>query len=295
MEMHQVRYFLAVARTLNFTRAADECNVTQPSLTRAIQQLEQEFGGDLFRRERPHAQLTELGQRMLPLLQQCHDSATSASSLASLLKRGEISALRVALSHTVALSALLPCVIELRKRFKDMELKILRGTPTELLQLLRDNAAELAIASSIEAEWERLDRWALYSETFDLVASRRHRLAGRDTATIDDLRNETLLTRSYCEHAATLMDWCRKAGLSTERSHELSSRHDLVELLEQEFGVALAPQSEPLRGDLMRMRVEGLDVRRTVFLYGVAGRQRTPVGMAVMNYLRAADWSKFTA
>ena len=51
MEMHQVRYFLAVARTLNFTRAADECNVTQPSLTRAIKQLEAELGGDLFRRE----------------------------------------------------------------------------------------------------------------------------------------------------------------------------------------------------------------------------------------------------
>ena len=78
MEMHQVRYFLAVARTLNFTRAAEECNVAQPSLTRAIKQLEDELGGDLFRRERPHAQLTELGQRMLPLLQQCYDSALGA-------------------------------------------------------------------------------------------------------------------------------------------------------------------------------------------------------------------------
>jgi len=63
MEMHQVRYFLAVARVLNFTRAADECNVTQPSLTRAIKQLESELGGDLFRRERPAAQLTELRGR----------------------------------------------------------------------------------------------------------------------------------------------------------------------------------------------------------------------------------------
>src|SRR6516162_9497518 len=71
MEMHQVRYFLGVARTLNFTRAAEECNVAQPSLTRAVRQLEEELGGDLFRRERPHAQLTELGQRMQPLLQQC--------------------------------------------------------------------------------------------------------------------------------------------------------------------------------------------------------------------------------
>ena len=54
MEMHQVRYFLAVARTLNFTRAAEECNVAQPSLTRAIKLLEGELGGDLFRRERRH-------------------------------------------------------------------------------------------------------------------------------------------------------------------------------------------------------------------------------------------------
>ena len=68
MEMHQIRYFLAAARTLNFTRAAEECNVAQPSLTRAIKQLEAELGGDLFRRERPQAQLTELGTRMVPLL-----------------------------------------------------------------------------------------------------------------------------------------------------------------------------------------------------------------------------------
>src|ERR1700751_4007550 len=78
MEMHQVRYFLAVAQLLNFTRAADACNVTQPSLTRAIKQLEAELGGDLFRRERPAAQLTELGLRMHPLLKQYYEAAVGA-------------------------------------------------------------------------------------------------------------------------------------------------------------------------------------------------------------------------
>ena len=73
MEMHQVRYFLATVSELNFTKAAEKCNVTQPSLTRAIKQLEDELGGDLFRRERPQAQLTELGQRMHPLLKQCYE------------------------------------------------------------------------------------------------------------------------------------------------------------------------------------------------------------------------------
>ena len=50
--MQQIRYFITLAQTLNFTRAADVCNVTQPALTRAIKQLEGELGGDLIRRER---------------------------------------------------------------------------------------------------------------------------------------------------------------------------------------------------------------------------------------------------
>ena len=62
MEMHQVRYFLAAARLLNFTRAAIECHVSQPSLTKAIQKLEDEFGAPLFRRERARTHLTELGK-----------------------------------------------------------------------------------------------------------------------------------------------------------------------------------------------------------------------------------------
>src|SRR5215510_12618596 len=108
MEMHQVRYFLAAATELNFTKAAEKCNVSQPSLTRAIKQLEGELGGDLFRRERPHAQLTELGERMFPLLKQCYDSALGARSLASSLKSREIGILRLGLSRTIDLDLIVP-------------------------------------------------------------------------------------------------------------------------------------------------------------------------------------------
>lgn len=101
METHQIRYFLAVARHVNFTRAAEECNVSQPALTRAIKLLEDEFGGDLFRRERNLSHLTELGQRMLPLVQQCYESALGAVNLAKAVKRGEIATLRLALSRTI--------------------------------------------------------------------------------------------------------------------------------------------------------------------------------------------------
>jgi len=63
MELHQVRYYVALCKALNFTRAAEACNVTQPALTRAIQRLEEELGGPLFQRERNLTQLTELGRR----------------------------------------------------------------------------------------------------------------------------------------------------------------------------------------------------------------------------------------
>jgi hypothetical protein len=137
MEMHQVRYFLAVARVLNFTRAADECNVTQPSLTRAIKQLEAELGGDLFRRERPAAQLTELGQRMHPLLKQCYEAATGARELASSFKSGEVGALRIALTHSVDLSLLIPHLDQIKRMFNRLEFRFLRGNAREVAEFLK--------------------------------------------------------------------------------------------------------------------------------------------------------------
>ena len=70
MELHEIRYFLAVCQTLNFTRAAEQCNVSQPALTRAIQKMEAELGGLLFSRERNNTHYTELGRLMQPHLEE---------------------------------------------------------------------------------------------------------------------------------------------------------------------------------------------------------------------------------
>src|SRR5215468_3559498 len=149
MEMHQVRYFLATVSELNFTKAAERCNVTQPSLTRAIKQLED----DLFRRERPQAQLTELGQRMYPLLKQCYESALGARSLASAIKSGEVGTLRLGLSRTINPELLTPYLRELSRLFERLELKLLRGTAGEVVELLKKGEAELAIAADLDQEW----------------------------------------------------------------------------------------------------------------------------------------------
>lgn len=293
MEMHQVRYFLAVAETLNFTRAAGECNVAQPSLSNAIRQLEEELGGDLFRRERPHAQLTDLGQRIQPLLQQCYEGALGARSLALSVKSGEVGSLRIALSATIETALVMPYILELRKHFKHLDVKLMRGTVTQVAEFMKNGSAELAIASSLGKIWDRLDTWPLFTEAYALMVSRRHRLAGCRSVHLSDLSSEALLIRTYSEHIDSLMTLLRSQNFPLDRTHEVPSEHDLELFLDKGLGVAFVPQSALFSDCVKRIPITGLDIQRTVSLYGVAGRQRTAVANMIMKMLRASDWSHY--
>jgi len=292
MEMHQIRYFLAAARTLNFTRAAEECHVAQPSLTRAIQQLEEELGGDLFRRERKLSHLTDLGQRMLPLMQQCFDMAQGAKSLASAVKRGEVASLRLALSHTIDISLLVPFLSELNRAFNGLELKFLRGNGIEIAEKLKQGDAELGIAGPLDESWARFDVWPLFTESFSLVVNAKHRLAGKPAVDLDELTQERLLLRPYCEQAEQLTAFLRSRNITSAHTHELSSERDLLSLLEANIGVAVVPRSVEIPATLTRLPINELSLNRTVYLYAVAGRARGGPASTFMKQLNSADWTR---
>jgi hypothetical protein len=95
-----------------------------------------------YRRERPQAQLIELGERTHPLMKQIYDSALGTRSLAASIKTGELGSLRLALSHTIEFDPLIPHVKELKRLFVRLELKLLRGTTTEVLDLLKNAEVE---------------------------------------------------------------------------------------------------------------------------------------------------------
>jgi DNA-binding transcriptional LysR family regulator len=295
MEMHQVRYFLAVSRTLNFTRAAEECHVAQPSLTRAIKQLEEELGAELFRRERNLTHLTEFGQRMLPLLQQCYDSAASAKALASSFKAGAVAPLSIALSTAVDLALLVPDLTELMRTFDGLELRFLRGSREQLVEFLKKGDAELAVAGPLGESWERLDAWPLFTERMCLAVSKQHPLANRDAIEPDDLANERLLMRTYCEVADEFENFLKGRQLHTVISHKIVSERDLVTLIEANLGVGMIPESTPRSETIRLIETNGLDLRRTIYLYGVAGRQRSPAANALFRLMRAGDWSRYAA
>ena len=290
MEMHQIRYFLAVARTLNFTRAAEECGVSQPALTRAIQQLEDELSGKLLRREGKLTHLTDLGERMLPLVQQCYESALAAKVLATSFRKGAAQALSLALSDTIALRPLLPCLGELQRSFKGLQLKIVRGSGEEVSQCLKKGQADLAVAGPLGESWERLDAWPLFEESILLTVPPGHRLASRQTVELGQLAQECLLVASNCELAAATARALDEHGVVAAHTHQLDSQHDLLVALQAGLGVAFLPQSAVGGTQLRQLPVPGLEMSRQVSLYVVAGRQRAPAGEALLKLLRARAW-----
>ena len=166
MEMQQVRYFLSVARVLNFTRAAEECNVTQPALTRAIKQLEDELGGDLIRREGRNTHLTDLGNRMQPFLQQCYESAQTAKLLATKIKKGEVPTLSLAVSRTLDLVHLMRSLSEMHRSFPGLQLKLRRGTGAQIAAMLKNGEVDLAVGGPMGESWDRLETWPMFSEAW---------------------------------------------------------------------------------------------------------------------------------
>ncbi len=282
MEMYQVRYFLSVARALNFTRAAGECGVAQPSLSRAIKQLEGELGGELFRRERP----TELGHRMLRILTRCFESAAAAQALAARIGKGGALALRVALSPTIGVELVLAALREATRPFVGLELVVRREDATGTLDLLKTGEVEVAIsaASILEAQpW--LEQFPLFDEGFLLISAREHRLANSAGVGLEDIREERIVLPRHAEHGDVLA-----ALAPSKRRHDAWSDADMAAFVGAGMGVAICPSSFPRSESLVATPIEGCDLRRTVSAFGAAGRQRSAAATMLINLLRAADW-----
>ena len=291
MEFHQVRYFLAVCETLNFTRAADDCNVSQPSLSRAIKLLEAELGGDLFRRERTLTHLTDLGQTVLPALRQAYDSTLAAKTLAkSYLKEGHVP-LRLALSRSLDMDLLAPVLGEITTAFPRIEIKMFRGPPNEIDERMRNGELEIAIAAMPGDGWERYDAKHLYVETFGLLMSRQHGLANEGSVALGRLETERLLCRPQCEMAARVVERLAEEGIREVGTHEVPLIDDMTGLVRARFGIGIMPAGRRLPDDVCESALENVDLSRKIHVVTVAGRPHSPAACALKTLLRAKDWS----
>jgi len=210
MEMHQVRYFLAVANELNFTKAAEKCNVAQPSLTRAIKLLEAEFGGPLFHRERTNTHLSELGRMVRPHLQHILEDSYQAKRLAGDFSKLRSSKLKVGVMCTIAPNQLVDLFSSLHSRYPGLELELTDASARQLDARLLEGDLEVAIyCLPGETPHERLHVMPLFREQMMIVVHPGHPLAMHNTIRLPDLEGQPYLNRVNCEfYGCSLFDGC---------------------------------------------------------------------------------------
>ena len=150
----------------------------------------------------------------------------------------------------------------------------------------------IRIAPSCGEGWDRLDAWPLFSEGFVLLVHAGHPLASRESVSLDDLRDERLLVRTYCEHADQFSALLTTNGIDTEFCFKVSCERDLVALVVAGQGVGIVPHSISTPDTIRRIPIKDLELTRLLQLYGVGGRRRTAAANAILKMLRGADWSR---
>src|SRR5262245_32893483 len=130
--MHQVRYFPTLCQELNFTRAAEKCNVAQPALTRAVKLLEDELGGPLFHRERARTHLSELGQAVRPYLEEVLRQSQQAKRLATNFIELKGTPLKLGVMCTIGPNNFVALLANLQTQHPGIELQIMDAGASEL-------------------------------------------------------------------------------------------------------------------------------------------------------------------
>jgi DNA-binding transcriptional LysR family regulator len=290
MEMHQVRYFLAVCDTLNFTRAAEICNVTQPALTRAVQKLEEELGGLLLRREHNLTHLTDFGRLIRPHLEQLVVNAEAARSTAEQFLRMDGAPVTLGVMCTVGPARFMGFLADFRLAHPGCELTLIEGTPDRLAELLVEGKLDVAVMAQPKPFSDRIEVTPLYLERFCVAFPTGHRFRERNAIPIADVAGETYLRRVNCEYRDHLRDRCAERGVSVQVGFQ-SEREDWIQMMVAAgFGICFIPEFSPTIPGVQTRVVIDPEVVREVSLVCMAGRRFSPAVAAFVRAVRAYKW-----
>ena len=282
--MHQVRYFLTVCETLNFTRAADRCHVAQPSLTRAIKKLEDELGGLLFRRERASTHLTELGRLMRPHLQRIHEATHAARSDASSYQELDLAPLHIGVMTSLSPQRFVNFFKRIKDEIHSLDLKLTIAPASEIIAAMSRGDIDIAFLESLDLP-SRFVALAVFDEAYMVAFPREHSLASNDAVPLSAVnRQPCLLPVGFMEsHAATVVP----SGICS--GHEDSDWIQAAAL--RENCCALVPQSSlPIDGIVVRPVAMPAPMR-TISLVTLAGRKHTPAVELAVKTARRHRWT----
>ncbi len=290
MELHEIRYFLAVNRTLNFTRAAQLCHVSQPALTRAIQKMEDELGGLLFSRERNNVHLTELGRMLEPHLSEMITRAEAAKDTASRFLRLDCAPLRLGVMCTIGPMRFVNFLGRFRTAHPGVDITLTEALPDRLCELLEQGALDVTLMARPHGFAATLQRQPLYRERFVIACAAGHPIARRNVVRVAELDGQACLARIDCEYRDVLGETCAANGARLVRCFRSEREDWILTMVAAGMGICFLPEfSNTIPGVVSRPVIDP-PIEREVCLLTVSGRRWSPPLSAFVQAVRQYRW-----
>jgi DNA-binding transcriptional LysR family regulator len=292
MELDQARYFIAAAEHLNFTRAAEACHVSQPSLTVAIKKLEEEFGGPLFHREGKRILLSELGHRLRPFISQMAEQAETVRQAAKDFRLLKQVPLRLGIMNTIGPTRLTALLADFKENHPGVELGVYEGALADLQGRLDAGELDMAVLHAPGGHAPGTRTTQLYRERYVVIVPPGHPFERLDTVRLCDTHGKAYVDRLACELRETVMTVCGQAGIELYANFR-SEREDWIQgMVMSGMGFAFMPEYSVTHTGLLRRPLVEPSVDREVCLVTMAGRQLSPAGHV---FLRAAQTHRWGA
>ena len=286
MQIHHIRYFLAVCNALNFTKAAELSNVSQPALSRAIHQLEMEVGGLLLRRERNLTQLTDLGNLMKPHFEKIIDGLGDIKKESKRFLTTDSAKLKLGVMCTIGPTRFAGILGHFSKEVKGMTVQFDEDSLSSIKRKLESGEVEIALIASSEILESDLHCQALYRERFVVAFPPGHRFAKMKTVAFADTDGENYLSRTHCEYYDHLTELTNKSGAVHNDVYE-SEREDWIQnLVLGGMGICFMPEFSIVVPGLQTRPLAEPEVWRDVCIATVPGRRYSGAAKSFMKCAR---------
>lgn len=189
MELRQLKYFVTVAKTLNFSEAAKKLFITQGTLSQQVKQLEDELGSQLLSRTSHSVALTEAGEELLPIAKRTLDESENCRRKMSELRGVLTGSLSIGVTHSFSV-LLGGAVRDFIKKYPGVKLKIYYKTATELMEMLKDGDLDLFLAFKPAQLSDDIQADTLFSSRLSVVMRKSHPLAVKKIISIEDLKSQ---------------------------------------------------------------------------------------------------------
>ncbi len=245
MELRHLRYFVAVASELHFTRAAERLGIGQPPLSQQIQQLEQEVGTPLFIRDRRGVALTEAGQAFLADAQLVLAGAERAKEAARRIGNGEVGTLAIGFTVSTSIHPFVPRLIRTyRFRHPGVGVTLVEQPTMQLVERVQNGSIDLAFVRAPAPQLPGIRIDTILSEPMLAVVPSVHPLAARDAIELNELAGEPFIL--YPRKLGTgvydaVMQACAAAGFQPHAGLEVPQMTSVVTFVAAGMGVSVLP------------------------------------------------------